>query len=675
MSTSPTTAPINWLAKLKAGETLKFPAPPKGREETREEKAARTISAKWLEELFATPATASRPVKIEHGIISGPLRLRHASFEADFCLVSCELTGRLDLSFATFKRLAIFKNCIFKQAADFRGARFHSDLKLYGSTFQRWARFQEIEVEHALDACCASFGQGIFARATIKKSAFFKAASFGKEGKRAAFTHGAVFLDANFTGTAEFQGSLFKNKANFNRMQVVGSALFRTENEAGRTTFRGEAVFLNAKVTGNAEFDGAMFEADVIFDGIDVGGNAYFRTDKGMHRTTFGGKVSFVHALLNKEAVFDGADFKSTATFKGMQASRARFLADAGGHGNRATFANNVDFRSATFRFEGQFFAAFKAETDFCETHFAGLADFKGSEFAANGAKFTGSHFERGACFDYAKFNGAADFSASVSDRDLTFIGTVFCAPICFMEARSKVVFFGNPCPAPASASLWQKLTRSNSTVDRSAKIDDSIDFRGFQYERIYVDLDLLFKRFQPFDRQPYSQLESSLRLIGEERAAHRGYLERRRQERKLKFGLFSMHHWILDWLYKLGANYGIRPYRLVLCGFILVGMGVVVFSQSRALVPKDKTQGIECSRRAMEASIHYFLPMDSPVGAECIPASEVVKVSVPIPFMTRRVILPARPDWCGTALRVLGTILMGIGVAASSGLLRRIAR
>src|SRR5437867_47767 len=105
MSTSPTTAPINWLAKLKAGETLKFPAPPKGREETREEKAARTISAKWLEELFATPATASRPVKIEHGIISGPLRLRHASFEADFCLVSCELTGRLDLSFATFKRL------------------------------------------------------------------------------------------------------------------------------------------------------------------------------------------------------------------------------------------------------------------------------------------------------------------------------------------------------------------------------------------------------------------------------------------------------------------------------------------------------------------------------------------------------------------------------------------
>jgi hypothetical protein len=43
--------------------------------------------------------------------------------------------------------------------------------------------------------------------------------------------------------------------------------------------------------------------------------------------------------------------------------------------------------------------------------------------------------------------------------------------------------------------------------------------------------------------------------------------------------------------------------------------------------------------------------------------------------LIARSITLSARPDWYGTALRILGTILMGIGVAASSGLLRRIAR
>jgi hypothetical protein len=458
-------------------------------------------------------------------------------------------------------------------------------------------------------------------------------------------------------------------------MQVVGSAKFRAERAFHRTTFQGEAIFRNARVTGNLEFDGTLFESDVFFEGIDIGGSAFFRTYNKEHRTIFAGKASFAHARFDKEVVFDGAEFRSIAIFDGMQAGRARFCDDADGNGNRMTFAERATFCSATFRFGAEFYAEFKALSDFSEAHFTTLADFTSSKFGSKGANFIGSRFERGACFNHAEFGGTADFSASVSERELRFIGTVFSAPVRFLEARSKVVFFGKPCVPTGANGLWQKLTNKNFALEQSASMIDSVDFRGFQYERIYAKLDLLFMRLQPFDRQPYSQMENALRLIGEERSAHRAYLERRKQERKLKFGLSSMHHWLLDWVYKLGANYGIRPFRLVLAACILIAIGVAIFSQGHALAPKDSSQNVDCKQLAVEASIHYFLPMDSPVGAECIPTSKVVAVSIPIPLIARSITLSARPDWYGTALRILGTILMGIGVAASSGLLRRIAR
>jgi hypothetical protein len=202
------------------------------------------------------------------------------------------------------------------------------------------------------------------------------------------------------------------------------------------------------------------------------------------------------------------------------------------------------------------------------------------------------------------------------------------------------------------------------------------VDLRGFTYERISVDLSDLLPLLTPFDRQPYSQLESALRKVGDDQRARGVYLRRRRAERRHKLHTGRPFAWALDWLYKLTANYGIRPLRLIFFALALVLVGANLFEQEGALKPVKDQGTTRCSIEFSEGvavSVHYFLPMEVPAGSGCAPSSARSPFTVQFGSWSHTFWLS--PSWYATTLRIVGAVLIGIGLAAVTGLLRRIAQ
>jgi hypothetical protein len=156
--------------------------------------------------------------------------------------------------------------------------------------------------------------------------------------------------------------------------------------------------------------------------------------------------------------------------------------------------------------------------------------------------------------------------------------------------------------------------------------------------------------------------------------APHHVYLERRRVERREKFRSGRIDLWLLDWLYRVVARYGVRPYQLPVHALGLILFGALLLSQPGALEPKNPAVKLPANIgfwQGLAVSVHYFLPMDTPVGADLVPTPIPITVSTG----KKRLTVWPSPSWYATIfLRVAGTILMGVGVAASAGLLRRIA-
>ena len=335
-----------------------------------------------------------------------------------------------------------------------------------------------------------------------------------------------------------------------------------------------------------------------------------------------------------------------------------------------------ASFSSSHFGVNTQFVRAdFKAASVFDDAHFRGAASFDSAEFAAEAkATFIGARFEGGCHFNSTQFRGETDFTAAVVERDAQFRGSQFSGATSFREAHFHAVFYGEPLAVPEGLSWppWKNEPHvSNPTV-----FGGPLDLRGFTYERIYADLSGLCPKLAPFDRQPYSQLEASLRKVGDDRRAHHVYLERRRVERKEKFRSGRIDLWLLDWLYKLVARYGVRPYQLPVFALGLILFGAFLFSQPGALEPKNPPKfPVEAGFwDGLAVSVHYFLPMDTPVGADLVPVAARIPMPTGIAKRVPTFLFWLPPTWYAAIFRVAGTILVGVGVAASAGLLRRIA-
>ena len=82
------------LAKLMAGELVEFAPWPVDKQETGDERASRTIPAKWIEGLVWMPErVVKRDIRVKNAIISDCLDLRYVTFESELSFTDCEFSA------------------------------------------------------------------------------------------------------------------------------------------------------------------------------------------------------------------------------------------------------------------------------------------------------------------------------------------------------------------------------------------------------------------------------------------------------------------------------------------------------------------------------------------------------------------------------------------------------
>jgi uncharacterized protein YjbI with pentapeptide repeats len=517
--------------------------------------------------------------------------------------------------------------------------------------------------------------------------------------------HGAVFSgDSNFValqvgGVADFRGATFQGEARFFWTKVVGTTFFGRDETEGMPAaeFRGEADFREADLA-QTDFDEVRFGKRLRFSGARLGGSASFK------QASFEGPTEFDGVRATDEIDFLEAKFtarNANATFeKSVWSRNARF--------SNALFEGNAVFRAITIEGVAKFDKAeFKAPATFKDADFLSSADFSGASFAESHAvEFDGTRFRRGAYFNKAKFRGDAGFEAAEFNTEANFGGVIFENKANFEAAH----FFGMARFKGETAGLgtiFHQVSFVHATFDRDACFDDAIfksgasfretDFRvayfaetgtvdgqrqfqatvdltGCTYRRIHVHWRSLLTSLhayeelknKSYDRQPYSQLEKVFREVGEDRDADEVYRERRRMEGDRLTVRHDKVRWLLDRIYRWGANYGVRPIRLAVFAVVLIGLGAAVFRYPQAVHAKaNAVCAIAGDNRltttdSIRFSVRTFLPVDIPLLPGC-EATENGRLGL------------TYSDGA-TLLRLAGWILVPIGVASLAGLLRRAA-
>jgi len=480
------------------------------------------------------------------------------------------------------------------------------------------------------------------------------------------------FSNTHIQGNLYFQGAEFDEEAVFDRLQVDGDLSFGPDDQGNPVEFNSDTSFLGSRIRGYAYFDGAEFHGDATFNGIMIDGRASFAAGSARRAAVFSGDAEFYGAEIHGDLDFSGSLFEADANFDNFRVSgQALFRADD--QGRPVVFAGDAHFPFALFGSNAWFLdAKFRKSADFMEAEFGGRVSFTNAVFGDGNdgeAGFFGARFRRGATFQAASFGGPAEFSQSTSDLDARFEDARFLGRATFVEAKFEVAYFG----VPADSKNY------SIDVSKPTMFQQTIDLRGFTYNRIYLDLDNVLRKIAPYDRQPFSQLEKVLIDGGQDEQADKVYIERRLAERARISIWQDPGHWLADWVYKCGANYGVRPYRLVFFSFLLLALGMLVFTQAGAVESKpEESEGTknDAPRKpiqinwpeAIEVSLHSFLPVDLPIGSRWIPAVGPVKVGY------RQWYFLIHPHRYASLLRLSGWVLVPIGIAALTGLLRHIA-
>ncbi|MDA2912927.1 pentapeptide repeat-containing protein [Acidobacteriia bacterium AH_259_A11_L15] len=596
---------------------------------------ARTLPAHWI----ADAARQGKRIDIKNAIISGPLNLQYCTFQEEFSLVSCDILHPADFSYSTFQRNLILSSTTFQQGADFTSATLCYDGDLGETRFISQLRpaFRErlpAELGAQIPTPVTASPPADTLRKVLHQLYPQQAAQIPDEKLEEVFRGlllgPAIFRDLHVRGVFSARGAHFRYgvKVNFNRARFEKSAFFRA------ATFEGEADFTGAHI-GRAEFQGATFKQKASFNAARIEGSAFFRAEPQLNLSaaTFEGEADFTGAHIGRQAEFQGATFGNTVSFAGAEIGGEAIFWDI-----RLAPSSEVSFSGAHFHHQ---------------VYFSGVLDGE-------------------LWLDHARF-----------DADTSFENVLFKGLASFRETRFRVVYFSSHGQAQGQKNQFQA----------------SIDLRGCTYERIKCDWKSLLRREkpatslggrilgwltfwkqipprqQPYDRQPYTQLEKVLRAVGQDDEANKVYLERRRVERQHQKKGIS---WFFDWIYWWGANYGVHPYRLLLFAVLLLALGTVAFQHPAAVQPNQPpvvstTQ--EAARQqkpefnaqplgfwdAARLSLRSFLPVDVPLLADWQPSDNrwfwAVKFS----------------DLAGF-LKIMGWILVPVAIASITGLLRRVA-
>jgi len=624
--------------------------------------------------------------------ILGAVNLKFVKFGAFGC-AHAGFTS-LDCTGSEFGRIAI-------SSSEFKGP-----VILDGTTIRSFAQFNEGVIFH--DKFCMRFA---YIEGTLDGSnaRFAEECTFDgtKCGRQAVFINVKFEDNANFSSfeasaDAAFQGAAFSKHANFHRMRVGSSLLFRAEpqNNISASIFHGQATFSRINVGLDANFRDVQFlglSTEISFDSAIIKKNAVFVGSK------FSALVRFIAIQVGGQASFQGATFMAPVTFDAAAISgRLLFRSEPSRNLAAAVFNDVADFRDCSIGSTAEFHnTKFLGKVNFERVDFGGSAIFVGASFenAVSVNKFGVMKCKQGAYFQASRFTGKTDFhgitiygefvcSGVVFGDRTTFEGSTFFDSAYFgareglASARfSEVVF--SFCKferiADFEGATFSGLLVLRETYMRAAlfstnttsQFSSTIDARGFQYDSISIDWKHFFHnaegktRVKPFNRQPYTQLEKALRTAGHDRDADQVYLERRLVERKLKWHESKLS-WFVDFLYWTLGRYGIRPYQLFLIAFMVVFIGVGVYSSPSSVKVSMEADGKKTwtvvqsvtVADATELSLREFFPIDLPL----VPQYE--------PWEKNRL-----SSCFASILKISGWLILPIGIAAITGLLRRVGK
>jgi uncharacterized protein YjbI with pentapeptide repeats len=600
---------------------------------------------------------------------------------------------------AKFDKSAFFRHTRFGGTANFEEAQFCGEAAFNGAKFLQQANFSSARVTGQAGFTGATFKKKVsFNGARIESHAFFRLGS-GAKPSVTRFEGEADFTAVQIGLNADFRGAHFEQRADFNSMQVGGDAQFWSENGVSPvvTVFEQEADFTGIHVGGSADFSGAIFGSSFLKPSLLERNHAYPvapNSEEALHTVR-----QHKSEDLAKQISFNDATFVSHARFSSIASTEA-------GHKALVTsFGLDADFTSATVGglalFQG---VEFHRKANFNSVHVAGNAIFSSLARKAllhtifvGQADFTGVEVLGNLTFQGAEFRDQASFEGMDIRGIANFRCTNFQGPIVFDHARfgQDAHFEGTPLRQRFSfreTSFRVVNFSASGKVGKQEQFQGPLDLRGCVYERIQVNWERLLTKPDhgpriEFDLQPYNQLEKIFRSVGKDRDADKIYLERCRVERRERWkrgtGVMRLG-WFSSAVYGILANYGVRPIRLAAYSLALVLFGAVIFSQYDAVRPskedgKEPHQVVQSSAPispkadsalqprlsfwgAAAVSVHQFLPIDIPCGADWKPSGAIM-----IHFMPS--------DLYGSILKIAGWIFVPLGVAAVTGLLRRVVR
>jgi len=299
--------------------------------------------------------------------------------------------------------------------------------------------------------------------------------------KKTIFEDEVDFGSTQIGNTAEFSVTEFKKKVSFSRTNIEGDAFFE------QSSFEDETIFNAARIAGNAQFNNAIFKKKAEFSMAIIGDSAKF------HSAIFNGKIDFSGAIIGITAEFNNAKFNHEAIF------------------NSAKIDGAVFFKSAIF--EGDF--------DLIGVQIGLAAEFQQATFKQM-AKFSNAHIKEYLKLKSTIFNDKVEIEHAQIEKAISLNGAYFANDVSFKHTSLGTFYFEKD-DEDTVPQIKKLHIQPNVKIDLRGCIYDNIDPTDFWKE--------LIMHFNPYDRQPFSQLEGTFRRAGKDNLADNVYYKGRIRE------------------------------------------------------------------------------------------------------------------------------------------------
>ena len=439
---------------------------------------------------------------------------------------------------------------------------------------------------------------------------------------------GANFNGARIGGQAQFSRTIFKQDASFDSTQIEGLALFNP------ATFEGGANFNGARIGGQARFIEVIFKQEANFNGVRIEGTL------ALSPATFEGGRTLTALASEARLSLAGPSSSRTRALTALRLRGVLYLIPRPLKGGRTLTAlaseARLGFIEVIFKQEANFNgvriegtlalspATFEGRAHFNSACIGGSAAFNEAVFKQD-IDFFRAQIKNAASFMSAIFEGDADLGGMQIEGGTFFSGTVFFKKVSFVNSLFKTISFGQP-------KTKTETQFKGRMIDLRGCIYDRIDPTSFWTE--------LMNRLDPYDRQPFTQLEATFRRAGREDLGAEVYYTRRRRESKQLSLRGHPFTWLADRFLWALTGYGVQLRRLLIAIIVILLVGTAIFHLEGAVDPErdalasplvqpqatpQKSLSLPWSK-AFWVSLRIFLPaVTIPAGAAWKPSSNLI--------------------------------------------------